>query len=130
MGEELIAPHCTGADAQNAALLSVDVSKNVLKILLAAPDILCEGADKFARAGKPQGGLADEKGRAVIALQPLDVVGKRLLRDVKPVGSFRHVEIFRQLGEIVQANEIHCVFPRYVCRDSKNSLLDFCRKVL
>ena len=96
MGEDLIAARRACANAQDAALLPVDVGKNILEVVFSAPDVLRESENEFARAREAQSGLSVKKRRIIIALQPLDMVGKRLLRNVQPVGCLCHIKVFGQ----------------------------------
>lgn len=79
MRKELVAARRACADTENTALLLVDIGKNVLQVIFPARDILRKGKDKLASACKAQSGFAVKKRGVIITLQPLNMVGKRLL---------------------------------------------------
>ena len=48
---------------------------------------------------------------SIILFQPLNVIAQGLLRDKQPVGGAGHVQVFGQLGKVVQTGEIHGNIP-------------------
>lgn len=95
------------AEAQKPALLLLDVEQNPFQVRFLAQHDVCKRIHVLAGGRQRKPRLSIEQLRAVIALQPRDVVRQRLLRDEQPLRRPRHMQVLRKLREIIQANQLH-----------------------